>query len=250
MNPPNSIVFESVSLTYPGKMVPAVRDISFELRKGKMVALVGVSGSGKTTIADLLAGLYQPTKGEIRIDGTPLRDIDQQAWTRCLGVVDQGVELLATTIRDNILFARSRFSDEDVLRAAKNASVDEFVGMLEKKYATYIGPKGFQLSGGQRQRIALARALLGEPPLLVLDEATSALDTKSERLINQTLRAWRKDHAILVIAHRLSSVIDADEILVMDNGEVVERGTFQELTKFQGRFAEAWNLQTSRSKSE
>lgn len=250
MNPPNSIVFESVSLTYPGKMVPAVRDISFELRKGKMVALVGPSGSGKTSIADLLTGLYEPTEGKILVDGVSLGDIDHREWVRRLGVVDQGVELLATTIRDNILFARSRFSDEDVLRAAKNASVDEFVDMLEKKYATYIGPKGFQLSGGQRQRIALARALLGEPPLLVLDEATSALDTKSERLINQTLRAWRKNHAILVIAHRLSSVIDADEILVLDSGKVIERGSFGDLMRADGAFVEAWNLQTSKSESE
>lgn len=245
-----SVLFDDVTLVYPNNKIPSVRDVTFELQRGKMVALVGPSGSGKTSIADLLTGLYEPTEGKILVDGVSLGDIDHREWVKRLGVVDQGVELLATTIRDNILFARSRFSDEDVLRAAKNASVDEFVGMLEKKYATYIGPKGFQLSGGQRQRIALARALLGEPPLLVLDEATSALDTKSERLINQTLRAWRKNHAILVIAHRLSSVIDADEILVLDSGKVIERGSFGDLMRADGAFVEAWNLQTSKSESE
>ena len=153
-------------------------------------------------------------------------------------------------VTENIVFSRSGFTEETVLNASRKANADKFIRSLTRGYETFIGPRGYQLSGGQKQRIALARALLGDPPILILDEATSALDTDSEMLISKTLQAHRNRHAILIIAHRLSTVIDADEILVMDNGEVVERGTFQELTKFQGRFAKAWNLQTSKSESE
>ena len=243
------IVFDEVSLIYPGAHSAAVKNISLELGRGKILALVGPSGSGKTTIADLLGGLYQPTSGEIRIDGAPLSDIDSERWAQCLGAVDQGIEMLDATIRENILFARAGFQEEELILAAQEANADEFIRKLDSGYETLIGPKGYQLSGGQQQRIALARALLGNPEILILDEATSALDTESEKLITQTLRIQRENHAILIIAHRLSSVVDADEILVLDNGEVVERGTFHDLMKEDGAFAKVWALQTAGYKS-
>ena len=240
------IVFDEVSLIYPGAHSAAVKNISLELGRGKILALVGPSGSGKTTIADLLGGLYQPTSGEIRIDGAPLSDIDSERWAQCLGAVDQGIEMLDATIRENILFARAGFQEEELILAAQEANADEFIRKLDSGYETLIGPKGYQLSGGQQQRIALARALLGNPEILILDEATSALDTESEKLITQTLRIQRENHAIL---HRLSSVVAADEILVLDNGEVVERGTFHDLMKEDGAFAKVWALQTAGYKS-
>jgi len=243
------IVFDEVSLIYPGAHSAAVKNISLELGRGKILALVGPSGSGKTTIADLLGGLYQPTSGEIRIDGAPLSDIDSERWAQCLGAVDQGIEMLDATIRENILFARAGFQEEELILAAQEANADEFIRKLDSGYETLIGPKGYQLSGGQQQRIALARALLGNPEILILDEATSALDTESEKLITQTLRIQRENHAILIIAHRLSSVVAADEILVLDNGEVVERGTFHDLMKEDGAFAKVWALQTAGYKS-
>lgn len=238
------IEFDRVGFTYPTKDNPALKDVSFRLEPGKTIALVGRSGSGKSTIASLLTRFYDIDEGEIRLDGVDLREYRLSDLRRQFALVSQQVHLFNDTIANNIAYAaEGEYSREQIVAAAKVAYADEFIDKLDQGYDTIIGENGASLSGGQRQRIAIARALLRNAPLLILDEATSALDTESERHIQAALDALRKDRTALVIAHRLSTIENADEILVIDEGRVVERGSHLELLERQGVYAQLRSIQ-------
>ena len=241
-----SIQFCQVHFSYPGTDQSALRDISFEIKKGQTVALVGASGAGKSTIADLMLGLYQPTSGAIKVDGKSLEEIDLFDWRQNIGVVDQEVFLLNTSVKENIQFSRLKTDDVAVMNAAKTAYAHEFIENMDNEYETVIGDRGFKLSGGQKQRLALARALFGEPDILVLDEATSSLDSHSEYLIRGAIQSMHKVRTILIIAHRLSTVRTADYIIVIDNGRILEQGTPENLLKDDSEFARLWGLQMSK----
>jgi ATP-binding cassette subfamily B protein/subfamily B ATP-binding cassette protein MsbA len=238
------IEFNDVGFRYPGTKNEVLTNISFSLPKGATMALVGPSGAGKSTITDLMAGLYQPTVGSIKVDGGDLAGLNIASWRKQLGVVEQSVLLLNASVRENICFGRETNSLETVKAAAIAAHADQFIENLELGYDTILGDKGFKLSGGQKQRIALARALYGNPEFLILDEATSALDTVSEKSIQQALAEMSKTRAILVVAHRLSTIADADEILVLEGGQIVERGNKEALLSKEGKFAHLWRMQT------
>ncbi|AWV99422.1 ABC transporter ATP-binding protein [Arcticibacterium luteifluviistationis] len=238
----NTISFEDVSFAY--EEGPAVlRNINFKLEKGKTVALVGQSGGGKSTLADLLPRFYEPTEGHIKLDGTDINDISQASLRSLMGIVTQDPVLFNDSIYNNITFGKD-VSREDVLAAAKIANAHEFIEEQSEGYETIIGDRGVKLSGGQRQRISIARAILQNPPILILDEATSALDTESEKLVQDAITHLMKDRTSLVIAHRLSTIQHADEILVVDKGQIAERGTHQELyTKADGIYHKLVELQ-------
>ncbi len=224
-----SIEFKKVSLAYQDKTY-AVVDVDFSVVRGETVALIGPSGAGKTSVADLLLGLFQPTSGEILVDGKSLVDISIQGWRNSLGYVAQDVFLLNDTIEENIRFY-SDVSHEDIVSAAKQANIYDFVMGLPEGFQTTTGDRGVMLSGGQRQRIVLARALARKPAVLILDEATSALDQESERLIQESIRNLHGKVTVLVIAHRLSTVENADRIVVLDGGRITEQGSPAELLK-------------------
>ncbi len=226
----DAIRFDGVGLTYPSCEEQVLHDLSFSMPKGSTTALVGSSGAGKSSIADLLIGLYAPTQGSIFIDGVDLQHIDPQSWQQRLGVVNQDSFLFNRSIADNIAFGSPGASHEAILRAATMAHADGFIRQLPDGFETRVGERGFRLSGGQRQRIALARALLRQPQLLILDEATSALDTENEFLVQEALRDLDHSFTRLVIAHRLATVVDADQILVIDRGRIVQRGTHTQLS--------------------
>jgi ATP-binding cassette subfamily B protein/subfamily B ATP-binding cassette protein MsbA len=237
------IEFKDVGFRYSDSATQVLTSISFSLPKGATIALVGASGAGKSTITDLMAGLYQPTYGSIKVDGCDLSSLNIASWRAQLGVVEQSVLLLNASVKENICFGREQDSLETVKAAARAAHADQFIENLELGYDTILGDKGFRLSGGQKQRIALARALYGSPELLILDEATSALDTVSEKIIQLAFTEMKKSRTILVVAHRLSTIADADEILVVEEGKIVERGTRDELLSQQGTFSHLWKLQ-------
>jgi len=225
-----AIRFDGVGLVYPTGEEQVLHDLSFTMPRGTTTALVGSSGAGKSSIADLLIGLYTPSAGSILIDGVDLQQIDPQSWQQRLGVVNQDSFLFNRSIADNIAFGTPGATRADIVSAAAMAHADTFISQLPEGYDTHVGERGFRLSGGQRQRIALARALLRQPELLILDEATSALDTENEFLVQEALRDL--DHSLtrLVIAHRLATVVDADQILVIDRGRIVQRGTHADLS--------------------
>jgi len=239
----HSLELHDVSFSYPGSDVLALKGLNFKINRGETVAIVGRSGAGKSTVADLLLGLFSPTRGEILIDGVDLQETDQARWREKIGVVDQEAFLLNTTIRENIAFARGDVPQADLERVAKAAYADEFIGELEDGYETVIGDRGLRLSGGQQQRVVLARALLRNPEFLILDEATSALDTESERLIQQTLDDLHHNRTILIIAHRLSTIARSDKVIVLDDGAIIEQGKVSELVESGGHFAKLWKLQ-------
>lgn len=238
------VEFDRVTFRYPTKDTPALKGVSFTLEPGKTIALVGRSGSGKSTIASLLTRFYDIEEGEIRLDGVNIQDYRLSDLRRQFALVSQHVHLFNDTIANNIAYAaEGEYSREQIVAVAKIAYADEFIQKLEQGYDTMIGENGASLSGGQRQRIAIARALLRNAPLLILDEATSALDTESERHIQAALDALRKDRTSLVIAHRLSTIENADEILVIDEGRIVERGNHHSLMASQGVYAQLRAIQ-------
>lgn len=231
------IRFEQVTFRYhPESEKNTLENISFEVLPGQTVALVGRSGSGKTTIAKLLLGLYPATEGQILIDGYDLGSVSLRSLRQQIGVVDQNTFLFGGTIRENISVGHPEAKLEEVMEAARQAGADQFIKELPMGYETQIGEAGGTLSGGQRQRIAIARALLGNSRLLILDEATSSLDAESERIIQTNMSTIAKDRTTLIIAHRLSTIRNADLILVLDRGVLVERGTHDELMAKRGQY--------------
>ena len=238
-----NIVFENVSFAYEANK-DVLHSVSFTANKGSVIALVGSSGSGKSTIAGLASGFLAPNEGTVSIDGQDLSKINLRSFRKHLGVVLQDDFLYEGTIKENILFPRPNASDEEVLAAAKGAYVTEFTDRFDDGLDTLIGERGVKLSGGQRQRISIARALLAQPDVVILDEATSNLDTESERYIQDSLSVLMKDRTTLVIAHRLSTIQKADQILVIEKGEIVEKGKHQELLEKQGRYFELYTYQT------
>lgn len=221
------ILFEDINFEYePG--TPVLKDINFQLSKGKTIALVGPSGGGKSTLADLVPRFFDPTSGSIKIDGINLKDVSQDSLRKLMGIVTQEAILFNDTIANNITFGIEA-THEEVERAARIANAHEFIKEQPNGYETVIGDRGTKLSGGQRQRISIARAILQNPPILILDEATSALDTESEKLVQDALTHLMENRTTLVIAHRLSTIQAADEILVIQSGQIIERGTHTSL---------------------
>jgi len=243
------IRLQDVDLHYSSDLGPALQNVNILIPKGDTVALVGSSGAGKSSIADLLAGLYEPTHGEILLDGTDLRSFDPQTWQKRIGVVSQDTFLFNATIADNITFGSPGATQADVESAAQHAQAAAFISKLPDGYNTLVGERGYKLSGGQRQRLSLARAILRDPELLILDEATSALDTESERLVQEAIDQFDRQHTILVIAHRLSTIVNADCIYVLDHGRVIEYGNHHQLLEQSGRYARLWQQQVKASKS-
>jgi ATP-binding cassette subfamily B protein/subfamily B ATP-binding cassette protein MsbA len=243
------IRFDRVSFHYVGTDRPVLDDVTFDAPAGTMVALVGHSGAGKTTLSNLVARFHDPTAGSITLDGHDLRDIELASYRRLLGIVEQDVFLFDGTIRENIAYARPTASADEIAHAARVARADVFVKKLDAGYDTRIGERGVKLSGGERQRLALARAVLANPRILILDEATSNLDTESERFIQAALGEILRGRTSFVIAHRLSTIREADLILVMQDGQVVERGTHDELIARSGRYATMVVLQTEGKRS-
>ncbi|HDT1127941.1 TPA: lipid A ABC transporter ATP-binding protein/permease MsbA [Morganella morganii subsp. morganii] len=238
------VTFENVTFRYQGKENPALKNVSFTIPSGKTVALVGRSGSGKSTIANLITRFYEIESGHITIDGNDIRDYTLASLRSQVALVSQNVHLFNDTVANNIAYAtEGKYTREQIEKAAEMAYAMDFINKMEKGLDTEIGENGVLLSGGQRQRIAIARALLRDAPILILDEATSALDTESERAIQAALDELQKNRTCLVIAHRLSTIEKADEILVVQDGEVQERGTHDELVKQPGIYAQLYNMQ-------
>jgi subfamily B ATP-binding cassette protein MsbA len=213
--------------------------------KGSVLALVGPSGAGKTTLVDLLGRFYEPTGGRITVDGVDIRDVSITSLRSALGIVSQETVLFHDTVRANIAYGLGDVPDEAVERAARAANAHGFVSAMANGYDTVVGERGTELSGGQRQRIAIARAILRDPPILIFDEATSALDTESERLVQDAIEHLLEGRTVFVIAHRLSTVQRADQIVVMDDGRVAERGTHEELLERGGLYRRLYELQFS-----
>ena len=238
-----NIVFKNVSFSYEDD-TEVLHDISFEASKGTVTALVGTSGSGKSTIAGLVTAFLNPNSGIILVDGNDLSKVDLRSYRNQLGVVLQDDFLYEGSIRENILFPRPLASEEDLLEAVKGAYVNEFTDRFENGLDTIIGERGVKLSGGQRQRISIARALLAKPKIVILDEATSNLDTQSESFIQKSLAVLMSNRTTFVIAHRLSTIQKADQILVIEEGNILERGKHDTLIKAKGRYYELYTYQT------
>ncbi len=234
--------FEHVNFSYDGKRT-VLHDVSFHSAPGTVTALVGSSGSGKSTTIGLISAFYIPTEGKVLVDGIDLSTVKLDSYRTQLGVVLQESFLFDGSIRDNVSFSRPDASEADIIRACQIARVDEFAESFDDKYDTIVGERGVKLSGGQRQRISIARAILAEPRILILDEATSSLDSESESLIQHGLSYLMKGRTTFVIAHRLSTIRRADQILVMEQGQVVERGTHEELYALRGRYYDLYTKQ-------
>ena len=234
--------YDHVSFHYSDDETPVLSDISIDIPAGKSIALVGPSGSGKTTICSLLPRFYDVTGGSITVDGKDIRGLTLKSLRSQIGMVQQDVYLFDGTIKDNIAYGKPGASDEEIIKAAKCASIHDFIMELPDKYDTYVGERGTRLSGGQKQRISIARVFLKNPPILILDEATSALDNESERWIQKSLEDLSKNRTTITIAHRLSTIRDADEIIVITEDGIAERGTHAELLEKNGLYATYYNM--------
>jgi subfamily B ATP-binding cassette protein MsbA len=236
------ISFKGVCFSYDGKK-EVLKDIDLEIEAGKTYALVGPSGGGKSTLIKLIPRLYEPTKGEIYVDGYDIKKMRIESLRRQISIVPQEVILFSTTIYENISYGKKEATEEEVIEAAKIANAHDFILKLPKGYNTLIGEKGSNLSGGQRQRIAIARAIIRKPKILILDEATSSLDPESEALIKEALKKIMKNQTTIIIAHRLSTVVNSDQILVIDNGRIVDKGTHEDLLIKKGLYDKLYSFQ-------
>lgn len=236
------VSFRNVGFSYkPGE--PILHDVSFDVRKGQAVAIVGPSGVGKTTIINLVCRFYDPTDGIITLDGHDIRDIKVTHLRRQIGIVSQETFLFNTSIGDNLRYGNRRATDGEINEAARKARIHDFIESLPEGYGTLVGDRGVRLSGGERQRIAIARAILKDPKILILDEATSSLDSQSEKMIQRALEPLMRYRTTITIAHRLSTVVNADTILVLNDGRIVERGTHEELLELGGLYKTLWDEQ-------
>ena len=244
---PNSfeheIRFKDVSFRYTSDSPDVLSDINFTIPKGQLVAIVGSTGSGKSTIASLLARFYDPTNGCITIDNIDLKHIDNASLRKLVSIVTQDTFLFNDTLAANIRYGTEDASMEQISAAARNANIEEFIMSLSDTYDHPAGERGNHLSGGQKQRISIARALLRNPPILILDEATSALDTKTEKIVQEAFDKLMKERTVLAIAHRLSTIINANLILVCDQGRIIEHGTHHELIELNGAYRKLYDLQ-------
>jgi ATP-binding cassette subfamily B protein len=236
------IVFQDVSFRY-NQNSQVLDHVNIAIAAGKTVALVGPSGGGKTTLCSLLPRFYDVSGGAVLIDGNDVRDVTLKSLRRAIGIVQQDVYLFAGTIRDNIAYGKPEASDEELIEAAKNANIHDFIISLDDGYDSYVGERGTRLSGGQKQRIAIARVFLKNPPILILDEATSALDNESERYIQASLERLAKNRTTIVVAHRLSTIRNADEIIVINHNGIQERGDHGTLLAQNGLYAKYYNMQ-------
>ena len=243
------VVFENVDFGYDPRR-PILQDVSFTVPAGKTVAIVGPSGAGKSTISRLLFRFYDTTAGRVLIDGQDVRDVDEASLRAAIGIVPQDTVLFNDTVHYNIAYGRPEASFEEVVEAARLARIHDFIEAMPEGYETRVGERGLKLSGGEKQRVAIARTLLKAPCIFLFDEATSSLDTKTERAIQKSLREVSRDRTTLIIAHRLSTVVDADEILVLEAGRIVERGRHDDLLALAGRYATMWQRQQSASEDE
>jgi subfamily B ATP-binding cassette protein MsbA len=237
----DSIEYRNLSFAYDRE--PVLKNINLKIQKGKTIALVGPSGGGKSTFADLVPRFYDPTQGEILLDGVNIMDYEIESLRKQMGVVTQESILFNDTILNNIAFGMANVNEQDVINAAKVANAHDFIMQTEEGYQTYIGERGSKLSGGQRQRISIARAVLKNPPILILDEATSALDSESEKLVQEALTNLMKNRTSIVIAHRLSTIQHADEIVVIQNGHIIERGRHEDLIGQNGLYRKLTEIQ-------
>jgi len=228
-------VFDGVDFSYEDGQ-PTLRDVSFVAEAGTRVAIVGETGSGKTTLGYLVARLYDAQRGTVSIDGTDVRDTTLTSLAAGVGLVSQDTYLFHASVADNLRFAKPDATDDELVAAARVARIHDLVASLPEGYETLVGERGYRFSGGEKQRIAIARTVLRNPPVLVLDEATSALDTETERAVQAALDDLSAGRTTIAIAHRLSTVRDADQIIVLDGGEIVERGTHDELLALRGRY--------------
>ena len=245
----DSIEFKNVVFTYPNSETKVLKDVSFSVKKGEVVAFVGSSGSGKTTIVNLLPRFYDIEEGNIEINGIDVREYSLKQYRQYIGMVPQDTFLFSGTIADNIGFGKEGVSFEEIVEASKMANAYNFIKDLEKGFDTEVGERGVLLSGGQKQRIAIARALIQNPAIMILDEATSALDTESEKLVQEALDKLMVGRTTFVIAHRLSTIISADKIVVMEKGEVKEIGKHEELLAKNGLYAKLYNIQYNKSEN-
>jgi len=239
------VLFDHVHFAYQESEL-VLQDINLEALPGQTVALVGPTGAGKTTIVNLLARLYDADQGAVRIDGYDVRQVTQESLRRQMGIVLQDTFLFSGTVMENIRYGRLEADDEEVIAAARLANADQFITRLPEGYQTQLGERGHNLSQGQRQLIAIARAVLADPRILILDEATSSVDTRTERLIQRALDKLLKGRTCFVVAHRLSTIRNADQVIVLEQGRIVEQGTHEELLAAQGLYHALYNSQFRR----
>lgn len=249
-NVKGEITFEEVSYQYNDTTSEVFHDINLVVHEGEYVALVGPSGVGKTTMCSLIPRFYDVTKGRILLDGVDIRDISLLSLRKNIGIVQQDVYLFAGTVMDNIRYGRLDASEEEIIKAAKNANAHEFIMELPDGYQTYIGQRGIKLSGGQKQRLSIARVFLKNPPILIFDEATSALDNESEKVVQESLEKLAKNRTTFVIAHRLSTIRNAENIIVLTEDGISEKGTHEELIARNGIYAELYNMTARKAKRE